>query len=705
MLENRQAMKRDLPAASSSATACARIDHYPQELLRPCARSRRRGRGEPTVVLLTPGIHNSAYFEHSFLARQMGIELVEGRDLVVHDDSRLHAHDPRTPARRRDLPPRRRRLPRPARLPARLACSASPGLFNAYRAGNVALANALGTGVADDKAIYAYVPEMIRYYLGEEPLLAQRADLPRLPTTTTGATSSSTWTSSSSSRSTRAAATGCSSGRRRPRPSARHSARRSRPSRASYVAQPTIALSRHPTFVDGSSRPAHVDLRPFILYGERITRRPRRAHARGDAAGLARRQLLAGRRQQGHLGAARLMLSRVAESLYWMARYLERAEVGEQAAARQLPRAPRRARRRPGRRPGASCSRDRPATTLFREHFDEFTAAAVSEFLLLHPANPNAVVACVERARENARSVREQISSEMWEHAEPAAPLRARGPDAVLQRAARLLRPHPRRVARVPGGDEGDAHPRRGLRVPRARRAPRARRPHGAGPRVEYRRMAGRDLAMRRRLTALLKILRRLSRRSAARSRRLRSAASGSSRSSCSTAASRGRCSSALERLPRAAVGAISGDAPQPQRSLGRLVSELVFCDPRDSSYRALARRSTRCCRDRHGRMEIAATYFNTTRVVVPAPRPRSSSSEQCPVLLQRRAHDELHLRRPALRGVHGAAPEAALSGGQRCSSFRLSTEPRGVQRRAHHDHYGNEVLRFDVLEPHERLS
>ena len=129
------------------------------------------GRSDPTIVLLTPGVYNSAYYEHAFLARQMGIELVEGRDLVVHDNIVYM----RTTKGLQRVDVIYRRVdddfldPLAFRVDSALG---SPGLFSAYRAGNVTLANALGTGVADDKAIYAYVPRIIRYYLDQDPILA-----------------------------------------------------------------------------------------------------------------------------------------------------------------------------------------------------------------------------------------------------------------------------------------------------------------------------------------------------------------------------------------------------------------------------------------------------------------------------------------------------------------------------------------------------
>jgi uncharacterized circularly permuted ATP-grasp superfamily protein len=149
------------------------VDHYAQALLatlRALSPLQSTARHEPTVVLLTPGVFNSAYFEHTFLAQQMGIELVEGRDLLVHDNVVYM----RTTAGLKRVDVIYRRVdddfldPLCFRRDSNLGV---PGLFNAYRAGNVVLANAVGTGVADDKAVYAYVPAIIRYYLGEEPIL------------------------------------------------------------------------------------------------------------------------------------------------------------------------------------------------------------------------------------------------------------------------------------------------------------------------------------------------------------------------------------------------------------------------------------------------------------------------------------------------------------------------------------------------------
>src|SRR5258708_9460004 len=146
------------------------IDHYSEVLLATLRALAPEGRPEPNIVLLTPGVYNSAYFEHAFLARQMGIELVEGRDVAVHDNIVYM----RTTAGLRRVDVIYRRVDDDFIDPLTFRADSSlgvAGLFSAYRSGNVTLANALGTGVADDKALYAYVPKIIRYFLGEDPVL------------------------------------------------------------------------------------------------------------------------------------------------------------------------------------------------------------------------------------------------------------------------------------------------------------------------------------------------------------------------------------------------------------------------------------------------------------------------------------------------------------------------------------------------------
>src|ERR1700744_1550813 len=170
MLTSRRVMKRTFPQLFRDY-GVQPIEHYTQLLLSTLRSLAPEGLHYPSIVLLTPGVYNSAYFEHTYLARQMGIELVEGRDLVIHDNVVYM----RTTAGLKRVDVIYRRVdddfidPLAFRSDSILGVA---GLFNAYRAGNVTLANAFGSGVADDKAIYAYVPAMIRYYLGEEPLLA-----------------------------------------------------------------------------------------------------------------------------------------------------------------------------------------------------------------------------------------------------------------------------------------------------------------------------------------------------------------------------------------------------------------------------------------------------------------------------------------------------------------------------------------------------
>ena len=169
MLTNRRVMKRIFPHLFRKY-AVRPIEHYTQALLSTLRSLAPEGRGEPTIVLLTPGVYNSAYFEHTFLARQMGIELVEGRDLLTHDNKVYM----RTTTGLRKVDVIYRRVdddyidPLAFRPDSALGVA---GLFNAYRAGNVTLANAVGTGVADDKALYAYVPKIIKYYLDSDPIL------------------------------------------------------------------------------------------------------------------------------------------------------------------------------------------------------------------------------------------------------------------------------------------------------------------------------------------------------------------------------------------------------------------------------------------------------------------------------------------------------------------------------------------------------
>ncbi len=267
MIEDRKMMMRLFPELFSRQKI-APVQHYPDMLLENLRTVAPQGVQNPTVVLLTPGAYNSAYFEHTFLAQQMGVELVEGRDLFVKDET-VYMRTTQGPQRVDVI---YRRLdddfldPLAFRKDSMLGV---PGLLTAYRAGNVTLANAIGTGVADDKSIYPYVPEMIRFYLGEEPILnnvptymLRKPDdlkyvldhLPELvvkevhgaggygmlvgPASTTG----------------------------------QIEAFRQRIIAApeKYIAQPTLALSNCPTFVESGIAPRHLDLRPFVLSGKTI---------------------------------------------------------------------------------------------------------------------------------------------------------------------------------------------------------------------------------------------------------------------------------------------------------------------------------------------------------------------------------------------------------------------------------------------------
>ena len=267
VLENRVVMKRSFPRAFDAAHVVPVID-YPNRLLELLQFLAPPRRDKPVVAVWTPGVYNSAYFEHSFLAQQMGIELVEGGDLVVVDDRVMM----RTTTGLKQVDVLYRRIdddfidPEVFRKDSMLGV---PGLMRAYRAGRVALANAPGTGVADDKAVYAYVPEMIRYYLDQDAILNNvetylcwrdkdlkhvLANLDKLVVKKVG----------------ESGGYGMLVG---PHASAKERAEYGEQVKANprnYIAQPTLALSRVPTLIDDHFEGRHVDLRPYILYGEEI---------------------------------------------------------------------------------------------------------------------------------------------------------------------------------------------------------------------------------------------------------------------------------------------------------------------------------------------------------------------------------------------------------------------------------------------------
>jgi len=267
MIENRKMMMRLFPELFERQTVLP-VEHYPAlllETLRAAAPPRVR---DPVVAVLTPGQYNSAYFEHAFLAQQMGVELVEGADLVVKDNVVYM----RTTAGRQRLDVIYRRIddayldPLAFRKDSMLGV---PGLFAAYRAGNVSLANAVGTGVADDKSTYPFVPEMIRFYLKEEPILANVPTwmckkpkdlaqvLERLPELVVKEVQGSGGYGMLVGPTATAAEL-----------AAFRKLLKANP--ANYIAQPTLSLSTCPTFVKRGVAPRHVDLRPYVLSGREV---------------------------------------------------------------------------------------------------------------------------------------------------------------------------------------------------------------------------------------------------------------------------------------------------------------------------------------------------------------------------------------------------------------------------------------------------
>jgi len=271
MIENRAAMRRAFPQLFNSYRVRS-VETYPDALLKSLLHVAPTRRERPNVVLLTPGVYNSAYFEHTFLARQMGIPIVEGRDLLVRD-SRVFM---RTTAGLVPVDVIYRRIdddfldPTVFRSDSVLGV---PGLVNAYRAGHVALANAIGTGVADDKVIYAYVPKLIKYYLDQDPILpnvntylaSEPADrkfiLENIPNLVIKAANE-------------AGGYGMLIGPAATKAECDDFRRKVAAHPRNFIAQDPISLSRSPTWCDGRLEGRHIDLRPYILYGEKITVTP-----------------------------------------------------------------------------------------------------------------------------------------------------------------------------------------------------------------------------------------------------------------------------------------------------------------------------------------------------------------------------------------------------------------------------------------------
>ncbi|MEL6579093.1 MAG: circularly permuted type 2 ATP-grasp protein [Cyanobacteria bacterium J06621_12] len=263
VLENRRIMKTTFPEIFRDMTVKP-VDDYPSQLLETLLNLAPPQLPDPMVVVLTPGIYNSAYYEHSFLAQQMGIELVEGRDLVVADGYLQM----RTTKGLKRVDVVYRRIDDNFLDPLTFnpdSLLGVPGLMQVYQEGRVALANAPGTGVADDKVIYAYVPDMIRYYLGEEPLLAN------VPTYLCWRESDRAYVLDNLDKlvvkaANEAGGYGMLIGTNSTEAERSAFAEKIRATPRNYIAQPTLSLSRVPTLIDGKVEGRHVDLRPYILH-------------------------------------------------------------------------------------------------------------------------------------------------------------------------------------------------------------------------------------------------------------------------------------------------------------------------------------------------------------------------------------------------------------------------------------------------------
>jgi len=262
MLENRKMMMRLFPELFSMHRV-APVAHYPDLLLETLRAVAPAAVNEPTVVVLTPGMYNSAYFEHAFLAQQMGVELVEGQDLFVKDGF-VYMRTTQGP-KRVDVIYRRVDDdfldPRAFRADSTLGCA---GLLDVYRAGNITLANAIGTGIADDKSIYPYVPKMVEFYLGEKPILnnvptylcREKDDLQYVLDHMHELVVKEVHGAGGYGMLVGPAAT---------KAEVEEFKAVVKANPANYIAQPTLALSTCPTYVESGIAPRHIDLRPYVL--------------------------------------------------------------------------------------------------------------------------------------------------------------------------------------------------------------------------------------------------------------------------------------------------------------------------------------------------------------------------------------------------------------------------------------------------------
>ncbi len=267
MIENRVIERRILPEFFNKYRV-RRVEHYPSLLLEALRSLSPRGKEAAEIVLLTPGIYNSAYFEHTFLAKEMGVELAEGRDLVaVNDVVYLKTTNG---LQRVDVIYRRidddYLDPLVFRSDSTLGIA---GVINAWRAGNVAIVNAPGSGIADDKAVYPYVPDIIRYYLGQQPILNN------VPTYQMTNVQDREFVFDNMERMVVKAVSESGGYGMLMGPSSTPQLRREFMDKVlenprNYIAQPVVYLSRHTCYMDGELEARHLDLRPFIIYGEDI---------------------------------------------------------------------------------------------------------------------------------------------------------------------------------------------------------------------------------------------------------------------------------------------------------------------------------------------------------------------------------------------------------------------------------------------------
>jgi uncharacterized circularly permuted ATP-grasp superfamily protein len=267
MIANRVLQRRLLPEFFTKYRV-RRVEHYPSLLLQALRHVSPRGKDQAEIVVLTPGIYNSAYFEHTFLAKEMGVELVEGRDLVVKNNVVYM----KTTAGLQRVDVIYRRVDDEFLDPL---CFHSDsllgvaGIINAWRAGNVALVNAPGSGIADDKAVYPFVPEMIRYYLGEQPILDN------VPTYLMTKSEDRAYVLAHLGQMVVKAVNesggyGMLMGPDSTPGLRAEFAKRIEENPRNYIAQPVIALSRHACYLDGELESRHIDLRPYVIYGQDI---------------------------------------------------------------------------------------------------------------------------------------------------------------------------------------------------------------------------------------------------------------------------------------------------------------------------------------------------------------------------------------------------------------------------------------------------